>query len=124
MATVVSDRTHQCDLLPGGPSPRLNAYDELFKNVQIRSIYSVEGAHVTHMSFPVTFVYRGHTVFLKFEWHKPNDEVPSHAKVVQPGDIEGFGQVAAELRGPWTDYPSALAETEAAAQRWINSQWV
>jgi hypothetical protein len=76
-----------------------------------------------HLNLPVTYEYSGRKVFLKFEWLKPNDDAPARALVIQPGPIVGIGEVAAELTGPWVNYPEALAETKAAAQRWIKSQW-
>lgn len=71
---------------------------------------------------PITYKHRGYAVFIKFEWERPNDEAPIAARVVQAGDIAGLGEVAAELRGPWDTYQTALEDAIAAAERWINSQ--
>lgn len=74
------------------------------------------------MDTPIAHEHRGHTVFLKFEWERPNDEAPISARVVQAGNIRGYGEVVAELQGPWTSYRAALEDVMSAADRWINSQ--
>ncbi|MGY2271080.1 MULTISPECIES: hypothetical protein [Pseudomonas] len=61
-------------------------------------------------------------MFLKFDWRRPNDDAPVAAKIIEPAPINGLGEVAAELKGPWPDYPAALDEAMAAAERWIDSQ--
>ncbi|WP_232965959.1 hypothetical protein [Pseudomonas palleroniana] len=61
-------------------------------------------------------------MYLKFDWRRPNDSAPVAAKIVEPAPIDGLGEVAAELNGPWPDYPAALDDAMAAAERWINSQ--
>ncbi|MDE1530823.1 hypothetical protein PVE90_13960 [Pseudomonas carnis] len=61
-------------------------------------------------------------MFLKFDWRRPNDQSPVAAKVIEPAPIDGLGEVAAKLEGPWPDYPAALDEAMAAAERWIDSQ--
>ena len=71
---------------------------------------------------PIAHANRGQTMFLKFDWRRPNDDVPVAAKIIEPAPINGLGEVAAELKGPWPDYPSALDEAMAAAERWIDSQ--
>ena len=71
---------------------------------------------------PIAHAYRGHTMFLKFEWRRPNDDAPVAATIIEPAPIDGLGEVAAELMGPWPDYPAALSEAMAAAERWIDSQ--
>ncbi|CRM94494.1 hypothetical protein [Pseudomonas sp. 22 E 5] len=71
---------------------------------------------------PIAHAYRGHTMFLKFDWRRPNDDAPVAAKIIEPAPIDGLGEVAAELEGPWPDYPAALDEAMAAAERWIDSQ--
>lgn len=75
-----------------------------------------------NLDAPIAHAYRGHTMFLKFDWRRPNDDAPVAAKIIEPAPIEGMGEVAAELEGPWPDYPSALDEAMAAAERWIDSQ--
>ncbi|MFK7670033.1 hypothetical protein [Pseudomonas lundensis] len=78
---------------------------------------------VSHnLDAPIAHSYRGHVMFLKFDWRRPNDDVPVAAKIIEPAPINGLGEVAAELMGPWPDYPSALDEAMAAAERWIDSQ--
>lgn len=74
------------------------------------------------MDTPIAHEHRGYMVFIKFEWMRPNDEVPILARVVQAGSIAGLGDVAAELNGPWESYEAALADAISAAERWINSQ--
>lgn len=74
------------------------------------------------LDLPIAHAYRGHTMILKFDWRRPNDEAPVAAKVIEPAPIDGLGEVAAELTGPWPDYPAALDEAMAAAERWIDSQ--
>ncbi|BAO62866.1 hypothetical protein PPC_3519 [Pseudomonas protegens Cab57] len=74
------------------------------------------------MDTPIAYEHRGYTVFIKFEWERPNDEAPAAARVIQVGDVAGLGDVAAELQGPWESYQAALEEAIAAAERWINSQ--
>lgn len=71
---------------------------------------------------PIAHAYRGRTLFLKFDWGRPNDAVPLAATVVEQSLINGLGEVAAQLSGPWADYPAALDEAIAAAERWIDSQ--
>ena len=71
---------------------------------------------------PIAHAYRGHVMFLKFDWRRPNDQSPAAAKIIEPAPINGLGEVAAELEGPWPDYPAALDEAMAAAERWIYSQ--
>ncbi|WDG44977.1 hypothetical protein PUP72_13560 [Pseudomonas synxantha] len=71
---------------------------------------------------PIAHVYRGHVMVLKFDWRRPNDESPVAAKIIEPAPINGLGEVAAELEGPWPDYPAALDDAMAAAERWIDSQ--
>ncbi|MBM1184157.1 hypothetical protein HBO97_22305 [Pseudomonas lundensis] len=75
-----------------------------------------------NLDAPIAHSYRGHVMFLKFDWRRPNDDVPVAAKIIEPAPINGLGEVAAELKGPWPDYPSALDEAMAAAERWIDSQ--
>ena len=75
-----------------------------------------------NLDAPIAHAYRGHTLFLKFEWKRPNDGAPIAARIVEVGTIDGLGQVAAELSGPWADYPAALGEAMAAAERWVDSQ--
>ena len=71
---------------------------------------------------PIAHVYRGRVMVLKFDWRRPNDESPVAAKIIEPAPINGLGEVAAELEGPWPDYPAALEDAMAAAERWIDSQ--
>lgn len=81
------------------------------------------GGRVSHnLDVPVVHAYRGHTLFLKFEWRRPNDDVPAFARIIEPAAVAGLGEVAAELTGPWPDYPAALGDAMAAAERWIDSQ--
>ena len=75
-----------------------------------------------NLDIPITHVYRGQTIFLKFEWARPNNLAPESAKVIQAGSINGMGEIAADLVGPWADYHSAVEEAIAAAERWIDSQ--
>ncbi|WP_218175481.1 hypothetical protein [Pseudomonas azotoformans] len=78
---------------------------------------------VSHnLDAPIAHAYRGHVMFLKFDWRRPNDDAPVAAKIIEPAPINGLGEVAAELKGPWPDYPAALDEAMAAAERWIDSQ--
>jgi len=74
------------------------------------------------LDLPISHAYRGHTMILKFDWRRPNDDAPVAAKIIEPAPIDGLGEVAAELTGPWPDYPAALDEAMAAAERWIDSQ--
>ncbi|QYM70607.1 hypothetical protein QDY63_10755 [Pseudomonas brenneri] len=74
------------------------------------------------LDIPIAHAYRGHTMFLKFVWRRPNDDAPIAAKIIEPAQIDGLGEVAAELTGPWPDYPAAIDEATAAAERWIDSQ--
>ncbi|MEN5258680.1 hypothetical protein [Pseudomonas protegens] len=74
------------------------------------------------MDTSIAHGHRGYTVFLKFEWDRPNDEVPISARIVQEGNIAGLGDLVAELHGPWESYQAALEEAISAAERWINSQ--
>ncbi|WP_430444891.1 MAG: hypothetical protein ACQZ2J_27715 [Pseudomonas piscis] len=74
------------------------------------------------LDVPVVHKHRGQTVFLKFEWDRPNDDVPAAVRVIQANQLHGVGDVAAELRGPWPGYQAALDEGIEAAERWINSQ--
>ena len=71
---------------------------------------------------PIAHAYRGHVMFLKFDWRRPNDAAPVSAWIIESASIHGLGEVAAELSGPWTDYPAALGEAMAAAERWVDSQ--
>ena len=71
---------------------------------------------------PIAHAYRGHVMFLKFDWRRPNDQSPVAAKIIEPAPINGLGEVAAKLEGPWPDYPAALVDAMAAAERWIDSQ--
>lgn len=81
------------------------------------------GEHVSHnLDGPVVHVYRGQTMFLKFVWRRPNDKAPIAAMIIEPAPIHGLGEVAAELTGPWPDYPSAIDDAMAAAERWVDSQ--
>ncbi len=74
------------------------------------------------MDSPITYAYRGHKMYLKFCWVRPNDQSPASAKIIEPAAVDGLGEVAAELSGPWPDYPAALDEAMAAAERWVDSQ--
>jgi len=74
------------------------------------------------METPIVHQFRNVTVYVKFEWDKPNDESPKAAHVVQDGDISGYGNAVAELTGPWVDYKSALEEAITVADRWIDSR--
>lgn len=81
------------------------------------------GGRVSHnLDVPIAHEYRGHTVFLKFVWKRPNDLVPESATIIEPLQIDGMGEVASELPGPWPDYPAALNEAMSAAERWVDSQ--
>ena len=71
---------------------------------------------------PITHEYRGHQLFVKFDWGRPNDETPVAAHVVESSEIPGFANTVADLSGPWPDYQAALAEAVATAERWIDSQ--
>lgn len=75
-----------------------------------------------NLDVPIAHAYRGHVMFLKFDWRRPNDGSPVAAKIIEPAPIDGLGEVAAELKGPWPDYPTALDDAMAAAERWIDSQ--
>ena len=78
---------------------------------------------VSHnLDAPIAHAYRGQTMFLKFVWRRPNDKAPVAAKIIEPAPIHGLGEVAAELMGPWPDYPAAIDEAMAAAERWVDSQ--
>lgn len=74
------------------------------------------------LDVPIAHTYRGQTMFLKFVWRRPNDNAPVAAKIIEQAPIHGLGEVAAELMGPWPDYPAALDEAMAAAERWVDSQ--
>ncbi|MBC8783647.1 hypothetical protein [Pseudomonas fluorescens] len=71
---------------------------------------------------PIAHAYRGHVMFLKFDWRRPNDGSPVAATIIEPAPIDDLGEIAAELKGPWPDYPTALDDAMAAAERWIDSQ--
>ena len=71
---------------------------------------------------PIAHAHRGHVMFLKFDWRRPNDQSPVAAKIIERAPINGLGEVAAKLEGPWPDYPAALDDAMAAAERWIDSQ--
>jgi hypothetical protein len=71
---------------------------------------------------PITHVYRGHKLVVKFDWERPNDDSPVAAHVLEESGVQGLANAVAQLQGPWTDYPSALAEAMEVAERWINSQ--
>lgn len=75
-----------------------------------------------NLDVPIAHAYRGHVMFLKFDWRRPNDGSPVAAKIIEPAPIDGLGEIAAELKGPWPDYPTALDDAMAAAERWIDSQ--
>jgi len=78
---------------------------------------------VSHlMDVPIEHEFQGQKVFLKLEWRHPNDRIPVAVRVVQPSEILGLGEVAAELSGPWDDYQAAITDAKAAAERWICSQ--
>jgi hypothetical protein len=74
------------------------------------------------MDLPIVHHYRGKDVFVKFDWQKPNDEVPSAVHLITEGQVDGLGIGAIDLIGPWDDYPSALADAMAMAEQWINNQ--
>ena len=74
------------------------------------------------MDVPIEHEHQGQKVFLKLVWRQPNDRVPVAVRVVQPSEIDGLGEIAAELSGPWDDYQAAIADGQAAAERWIRSQ--
>ncbi|ARB31658.1 hypothetical protein F7R12_27410 [Pseudomonas tolaasii] len=75
-----------------------------------------------HLEAPIAHEYRGHILFLKFEWRRPNDKSPRSVTVIEPASINGLGEVAADLHGPWDDYQSAISEAMSAAERWVDSQ--
>lgn len=75
-----------------------------------------------NLDVPIAHEYRGHTVFLKFVWKRPNERVPASATIIEPVDIHGMGEVAAVLPVPWSDYPAALGEAMSVAERWADSQ--
>ena len=75
-----------------------------------------------NLEVPIPHEYRGHTVFLKFVWERPNDLMPVSATIIEPANIHGMGEVAATLSGPWTDFPAALDDAMSAAERWVDSQ--
>ncbi|MFQ6345979.1 hypothetical protein ACQRBV_22885 [Pseudomonas sp. R11F] len=70
---------------------------------------------------PIAHEYRGHRLFLKFDWNRPNDETPVAAHVIESSDIPGYANTVADLSGPWRDYQNALAEAIATAERWVDS---
>jgi len=74
------------------------------------------------LDVPITHEYRGRKLVVKFDWDRPNDTSPTAARVLAESGIHGLANNVAELPGPWPDYPSALAEAMAAAERWIDSQ--
>ena len=74
------------------------------------------------MDRPIAHQYRGHELFIKFDWNKPNDEVPVAVHVVEASEVPSFANTVADLSGPWEDYQSALAEALATAERWVDSQ--
>lgn len=71
---------------------------------------------------PIAHEYRGQKLVLKFDWGRPNDDSPVAAHVLEESGIQGLANTVAQLRGPWPDYPSALAEAMKVAERWIDSQ--
>lgn len=75
-----------------------------------------------HLESPIAHEYRGHILFLKFEWVRPNDKSPCSVTIVERAAVDGLGEVAADLRGPWNDYQSAISEAMSAAERWVDSQ--
>lgn len=38
---------------------------------------------------PIAHAYRGHVMFLKFDWRRPNDDAPVAAKIIEPAPIDG-----------------------------------
>lgn len=75
-----------------------------------------------NLDAPIEHEYRGWKVFLKFEWARPNDVAPVLFRVIESSEIPGYGNVAAEIAGPWEDYQAALSDAMAAAERWIDWQ--
>ena len=75
-----------------------------------------------NLDTPLVHEYRGHQLFVKFGWDKPNDESPMTAHILENSAVDGLANTVADLSGPWADYHSALAEAMAAAERWIDSQ--
>lgn len=73
------------------------------------------------MEAPIVHRFRDVTVYLKFQWGKPNDESPRAALVVEDREISGYGHAVAELTGPWADYQSALEATILVADQWIDN---
>lgn len=74
------------------------------------------------MDMPLAHRYRGEEVFVKFDWLKPNDEIPSSAHVIAKGEVEGLGQTVLSLAGPWGDYDQAIVDAVKAAEDWIDQQ--
>lgn len=74
------------------------------------------------LDVPITHEYRGHNLVVKFDWNRPNDPSPTAAHVLAESGVQGLADTVAELPGPWPDYPCALADAMAAAERWIDSQ--
>ena len=72
------------------------------------------------MDLPLVHNYRGRNFIVKFGWQKPNDQIPAAARVVIEGDIEGLGEIAFELAGPWDDYQQAASEAIRAAEDWLD----
>ncbi|CAI8791806.1 HicB family protein [Pseudomonas jessenii] len=75
-----------------------------------------------NLDAPIVHEYRGHLLFIKFDWAKPNDDSPFAAHILQSSEVAGLANTVADLPGPWTDYQTALAEGMAAAERWVDSQ--
>lgn len=76
------------------------------------------------LDLPVTRTYRGHQLYIKFEWAKPNDEAPVAAHILVNCDVPGLASTVGELQGPWSNYLDALIEAIAVGERWVDSQLV
>ena len=67
-------------------------------------------------------LYRGYVVHMVFYWAKTSDIAPSHAHIVEDGEIKSSDNYVVRLPGPWPDFLSALVETVTAADRYVDSQ--
>lgn len=75
-----------------------------------------------NLDSPIAHEYRGHQLFVKFDWAKPNDDTPIAAFILQDSQVQGLADTIGVLTGPWPDYYYALAEAISVGERFIDSQ--
>ncbi|WP_434606265.1 hypothetical protein J3P80_10705 [Pseudomonas sp. D2-30] len=75
-----------------------------------------------NLDLPVAHTYRGHQLFLKFDWKRPNDAAPTAAHILVNCDVPGLASTVGELKGPWSSYLDALTEAIGVGEQWVDSQ--